>query len=71
MTAPFRIFRRSELHTQCEQCRQTLDLSRMGACSQCRRVLCHAHLHGSFFRRLAVDLGAAPVCVQCRQSAPQ
>jgi hypothetical protein len=34
-------------------------------------VLCHAHLHGSFFRRLLVDmnLGAQPICVSCRKSA--
>jgi hypothetical protein len=64
----FRVFRQSELWTQCDECRLTFDLSRVGACRRCRRVLCNTHLHGSFFRRLLVDLGAEPVCLKCRQS---
>ena len=70
MTSPFRPFRRSNLFTQCEECRATVDLTRAGACSQCRRILCDAHLHGSFFRRLYVDLGADALCVRCRAGQP-
>jgi hypothetical protein len=69
MSAPFRLFRRSELWTQCEECRATVDLSRAGACIRCRRILCNTHLHGSFVRRMLVDFGAEPVCVKCRESA--
>lgn len=69
MASPLRPFRSSQFQTQCEQCRLTMDLNRIGVCEQCRRILCHTHLHGSFVRRLLVDLGAAPVCVQCRARA--
>jgi len=69
MSQPFRVFRRSNLITECEECRLPVDLSRAGACIRCRRVLCNAHLHGSFFRRLAVDMSLAqPICVQCRHA---
>lgn len=60
-------FRRSNIWTQCEECRQTVDLTRIGACRQCRRVLCNTHLYGSFIRRLAADLGADVVCLRCRE----
>jgi hypothetical protein len=30
-------------------------------------VLCDEHLHGSFFRKLFVDLGAQPICLRCRE----
>jgi len=34
-------------------------------------VLCNAHLHGGFLRRLIVDVALAePVCVRCRASIP-
>jgi hypothetical protein len=68
MSTPFRVFRRSDLFTQCEQCKRTLDLSQLGACRRCRRVLCNAHLYGSFVRRLLADLGAEAVCLKCRTS---
>lgn len=68
MTSPFRPFQRSQLYTQCEECRMTVDLSRAGACARCRRILCNAHLHGSFLRRLVVDIGADAVCVRCRSA---
>ena len=68
MSTPFRVFRRSELWTQCEECKLTFDLSRLGACARCRRVLCNAHLHGSFVRRLLVDFGAEAACLKCRES---
>ena len=67
MTTPLRMFGRSNLWTQCEECKRSVDLSGAGACARCKRVLCHAHLHGSFVRRLLVDLGAEPVCLTCRR----
>lgn len=60
------IFRQTDMGTECEVCGRRFDLMKGGACVQCRRVLCADHLHGSWARRLAVDLGAQPVCVQCR-----
>ena len=61
------IFRASNLWTDCEACSLRVNLSRAGACTKCRRVLCHTHLHGSFVRRLLVDVGFADlVCVECR-----
>jgi len=54
------------MSTDCEVCGRRFDLVKGGACQRCRRVLCPAHLHGSFGRRLLVDLGAAALCVQCR-----
>lgn len=71
MTAPLRVFRRSNLYTQCEQCHATVDLTRAGACPRCKRVLCNKHLHGSFFRRLMTDLGAATLCLRCRAESKQ
>ena len=57
--------------TECEECRLPVDLTRAGACMRCRRVLCNAHLHGGFLRRLVVDVALAePVCVRCRASIP-
>ena len=66
MTSPFRPFQRSQLYTQCEECRLSVDLTRAGACERCRRILCNTHLHGSFLRRLIVDIGAKSLCVRCR-----
>lgn len=66
MTSPFRPFRRSVIFTQCEECRRSVDLTGAGACARCRRILCNAHLHGTFLRRLRVDLGAEAVCLRCR-----
>ncbi|HMC55500.1 MAG TPA: hypothetical protein VKH19_10040 [Gemmatimonadaceae bacterium] len=67
MTSPLRVFRKSNLFTECEECRRPVDLSGAGGCTRCRRVLCNRHLYGSFFRRLLADVIAAqPVCVRCR-----
>lgn len=63
---PFRVFLATELSADCEVCGRRFDLIKGGACHQCKRVLCAPHLHGSWARRLLVDLGAAPLCVQCR-----
>ncbi len=70
MPSPFRPFQRSQLFTQCEECRRAVDLTGAGACARCRRILCGDHLHGSLFRRLAVDIGAEAVCVRCRSGQP-
>ena len=69
MSSPLRVFRRSDLWTQCEECKLSVDLSRAGACTLCRRILCNTHLHGSFMRRLLVDLGAPLVCIRCRRES--
>ncbi|MEK7403316.1 MAG: hypothetical protein AABZ80_13245 [Gemmatimonadota bacterium] len=67
MTSPFSFFRNSNLWTDCEACREKVNLSQAGACSQCRRVLCNRHLHGSFVRRLLYDIGLTEaVCAECR-----
>jgi hypothetical protein len=70
MNSPFRPFQRSQIYTQCEECRISVDLTGAGACTQCRRILCGEHLHGSVFRRLAVDLGAEALCLRCRSGIP-
>lgn len=62
----FRFFRDSDLATDCDQCGGRVDLLKGGACVRCRRILCFTHLHGSFVRRLATDLGAQMLCVRCR-----
>ena len=64
----FRFFRDSDLATDCDQCGGRVDILKGGACVRCRRILCFAHLHGSFARRLATDLGAQMLCVRCRSS---
>jgi hypothetical protein len=64
-----RWLRRTEITTECDECGRQFDLVTGGACARCRRALCAAHLHGSFARRLLVDVGAEPICVSCRQSA--
>ena len=64
--ARFGIFRDSVLATDCDQCGGRVDLLKGGACVRCRRILCFTHLHGSFLRRLATDLGAQMLCVRCR-----
>jgi hypothetical protein len=48
-----------------------VDLLKGGACVRCRRILCFTHLHGSFVRRLATDLGAEILCVRCRTNGPR
>jgi len=71
VTRPLRVFLQTEMGTECEACGKRFDLVKGGACERCRRVLCPTHLHGSFARRLFVDLGARAVCVRCRAGAPQ
>jgi hypothetical protein len=66
MTRRIRVFRRTEMATDCDVCGVRFDLVSGGVCTRCRKILCARHLHGSFFRRLLVDLGAPSVCVACR-----
>ncbi len=63
-----RIFQKTQAQTQCDSCRVSFDLNHGGVCASCQRILCHEHLHGSWFRRLRVDLGARDVCVACRSN---
>jgi hypothetical protein len=66
----FEFFRSSQVSTDCDQCHGRVDLIKGGVCTNCRRILCYNHLHGSFWRRLVTDLGASTVCVQCRAGVP-
>ena len=68
--AKIRYFLRSEMATECDVCEARFDLMTGGACVQCRRILCATHLHGSWLRRMRVDLGAPSVCVDCRAGRP-
>jgi hypothetical protein len=64
--APFEVFRSSQITTDCDRCGGRVDLLKGGVCVRCRRILCYAHLHRSWWRQLVTDLGAATVCVECR-----
>jgi hypothetical protein len=64
--AKFEIFRSSQISTDCDRCGGRVDMLKGGVCTQCRRILCYMHLHGSWARRLLTDLGAETVCVECR-----
>ncbi len=61
------IFRQSIFRTQCDACGTTFSISKGGVCTQCKRILCNAHLFGSFTMRLRTTLlGRPAVCVRCR-----
>lgn len=64
--AKLQFFRDTEVTTDCDKCAGRVDLIKGGVCVRCRRILCYRHLHGSLWRRLATDLGAETVCVECR-----
>ncbi len=64
--AKIEFFRSSQITTDCDQCHGRVDLLKGGVCTRCQRILCYGHLHGSWFRRLIADLGAATICVKCR-----
>lgn len=64
-----RLLRATDITAECEACAARVDLVTGGACPGCRRVLCARHLHGSWMRRLLVDLGASPLCLSCRAGA--
>jgi hypothetical protein len=69
MTRRIRLFRHTEMATECDVCGLRFDLISGGACLRCRKILCATHLHGSWLRRLLVDFGADPICCACRQAA--
>lgn len=60
------ILRRSMFKTECDECQKPFPVNTGGVCDRCRRILCNAHLHGSFVRRIAIALGAPNLCVDCR-----
>ena len=60
------IFRKSTLSIDCDACGTRFEPSTGGVCTRCQRILCFTHLHGSWVRRAAAELGAPPVCVSCR-----
>jgi hypothetical protein len=64
--AKFEVFRSTQVTTDCDQCGGRVDLIKGGVCMRCRRILCYRHLHGTWLRRLLTDLGAEPMCVDCR-----
>lgn len=64
------MLRESTVAAECERCGVRFDPVSGGVCSVCRRILCDAHLNGSFLRRARGWFGAAPVCVHCVASAP-
>jgi hypothetical protein len=66
----FEIFRSSQITTHCDRCGGRVDLLKGGVCERCRRILCYTHLHGSWLRRLAADLGAGTICADCRAHRP-
>ncbi|HVX38680.1 MAG TPA: hypothetical protein VHB25_03820 [Gemmatimonadaceae bacterium] len=68
MSRRVRIFAQTDLRTDCDVCGLRFDLIAGGTCVRCRKILCGAHLHGSWLRRLLVDFGADPICVACRQA---
>ena len=59
-------FRSSQITTDCDQCGGRADMLKGGVCTECRRILCYAHLHGSWTRRLLADISGRSVCVRCR-----
>jgi hypothetical protein len=69
MSRRIRLFRHTEMATECDVCGLRFDLISGGACLRCRKILCATHLHGSWLRRLLVDFGADPICCACRQAA--
>lgn len=60
------IFRRSDVTADCEACGRRFHAPSGGICERCRRILCARHLHGSWTRRLLVDIGARSLCIDCR-----
>jgi hypothetical protein len=60
------LFRKSAISADCEQCKRRFDPAEGGLCDVCQRILCPDHLHGSWFRRMRVDLGGRAVCTECR-----
>lgn len=64
------IFRESKFRVQCVRCGVPFPAGKGGVCSECRDILCDAHLHGSMFRKLMRAIAGAPaVCTRCTQRA--
>ena len=61
-------FRRTTISTDCDACGGRVDMIQGGVCTSCRRILCFRHLHGSWTQRVATELGAKTLCVECRRS---
>jgi hypothetical protein len=55
---------------ECDRCGVRFNLIHGGVCERCGRILCRAHLHGSWLRQLLVDVGAHAVCTDCRAGTP-
>lgn len=64
-----RIFRRSIFTIDCDTCGVRFEPGAGGVCATCQRILCPQHLHGSWVRRMMVDVGAPAICVECRAGA--
>ncbi|MGH7626706.1 MAG: hypothetical protein ACREOJ_15495 [Gemmatimonadaceae bacterium] len=62
------LFRTSQITIDCDECHRRFEAYRGGVCEACRRILCGDCLHGSWARRMAVEFGARPVCIQCRSA---
>jgi hypothetical protein len=62
-----RFLRRTTLSTDCDACGGRVDMIQGGVCTNCRRILCFRHLHGSWTQRIATELGVKTVCVACRR----
>jgi hypothetical protein len=60
------VFTTAAVRTECDVCNYRFDPIHGGVCEACNRILCLKHLHGSWLRRLTVDMGARCVCVECR-----
>jgi hypothetical protein len=63
-----RMFRETDLQTECDACNARFDLVSGGVCEQCKRILCARHLHGSWLRRMRHELGGKAICVKCRKA---
>ena len=59
--------RETEVKTDCEVCGRFFDIIKGGVCQRCRRILCPAHLHGSWTRRIVADVTGRSICVDCRR----
>jgi hypothetical protein len=61
-----RLFRQTDLSTDCDECGGRVDLLAGGTCERCRRILCERHLHGSWTQRLLNEFRRPLQCVRCR-----
>jgi hypothetical protein len=72
MADKIRYLRRTDLGTECDACGRRLDLMTGGVCTSCERILCSAHLHGSWLMRMVHEFRREVRCVDCRAGrAPQ